>query len=91
MIRPFIPNIDLFKYFQGQDLEKAEKEEETEQLQHRQLQPQDHLISTKQTMLEIQAMKYWQHAMSIRLLSTLVTMLELIQLSISLEVFVIGT
>ena len=57
MIRAFIPNIDLFKYFQGHDLEKAEKEEETEQLQHRQLQPPDHLISMKQTMLVIQAMK----------------------------------
>lgn len=56
MIGLFIPNIDLFIYFQGQDLEKAEKEE-TERLQHRQLPPPDHLISMKQTMLEIQAMK----------------------------------
>ena len=49
-------NIDL--YFQGQDLEKAEKAvAETEQPRPQQLQQPDRLISMKQTMLEIRATK----------------------------------
>ena len=49
-------NIDL--YFQGQDLEKAEKEvAETERPRPQQLQQPDRLISMKQTMLEIRATK----------------------------------